>query len=343
MEVPPRPTATVAPAEATGVRPRNGMRELLLENVQPLRLRLLLEIERTGSISAAATACAIAQPSASAHLRTLETATGQRLVARHGRGSRLTLAGQVVASHAERVLASLDSMRRGLDELDGGGACELSVAASLTASLVLLPAILHSYSERYPGVRVNLRTNPSHAVVEEVMRGEAELGVAAEVPTAEPVISRHLLTDELIGIAPPGLAEFDHGPVNAAELSHYTLLMGSTTSSTRLMTERFLRTAGLRPTRVWEFDSYEAITRAVADGAGVSFTSRLLVGEALERGELVGFRLRGVAPMLRPMYAVQSGTRALTVEGTAFMELLQAAAAKLDGNESSAVSTGAVR
>ncbi|MGZ6564934.1 MAG: helix-turn-helix domain-containing protein [Solirubrobacteraceae bacterium] len=42
-----------------------------------MRLRLLLEIDRTGSISAAAERCAIGQPSASMHLRAPETAIGQ--------------------------------------------------------------------------------------------------------------------------------------------------------------------------------------------------------------------------------------------------------------------------
>src|ERR1700733_8332453 len=50
-----------------------------VEDVDPPRLRLLLEIDRTGSISAAAKRCMIGQPSASMHLRTLETAVGARL------------------------------------------------------------------------------------------------------------------------------------------------------------------------------------------------------------------------------------------------------------------------
>src|SRR2546422_11729164 len=57
------------------------------------RMRLLVEIERQGSVSAAAAAIGIGQPSASQHLRLLEAAAGQRLVERSGRGSRLTEAG----------------------------------------------------------------------------------------------------------------------------------------------------------------------------------------------------------------------------------------------------------
>ena len=304
------------------LRLATGLRELQLENVHPLRLRLLLEIERTGSISSAAEACSIAQPSASMHVRTLETATGQRLVSRHGRGSRLTAAGRVVASHADRVLATLDSMRRALDALDGRVGGELILAATLTPSLHLLPSILRTYSERYPGVTVNLRTTPSQNVIQEVVRGGAEIGFAAEVPTGEPVIGRQIDSDELVGIAAPGVVRFDDGGVTLGELARHTLLVGSEASSTRSVTERCLGGAGFRPTRVWVFDSYDAITRAVADGLGVSFTSRLLVRESVQRGELVAFRLLGLERMLRPIYALQSRVRELTPEGAAFMEFL---------------------
>jgi len=333
--VPGSATATAAAADALTITPASlpapqgkvvplsgGMRELQLENVHPLRLRLLLEIERTGSISAAAEACAIAQPSASMHIRTLETATGQRLVTRHGRGSRLTAAGKVVASHADRVLAALDSMRRTLDALDGRNVGELVLAASLTPSLVLLPSLLRAYSDLYPGVAVNLRTCPSEGVAREVARGGADIGIAAEVPTAEPVARREILLDELVGIAPPDQVRSEGGCMTLAELDRHTLLIGGESSSTRMVTERYLGRAGYRPTRVWVFSSYEAIIRAVSDGVGVSFTSHLLVREAVKQGELVAFRLLGVERMLRRIHVFESAVRELTPESAAFMTLL---------------------
>src|ERR687886_287193 len=84
---------------------RAAVRRLRVESVSPLRLRLLLEVQRRGSIAAAADACAVGQPSASMHLRTLEAATGRMLLRRNGRGSGLTDAGTVVAGHAARILA----------------------------------------------------------------------------------------------------------------------------------------------------------------------------------------------------------------------------------------------
>jgi molybdate transport repressor ModE-like protein len=293
-----------------------------MENVHPLRLRLILEIERTGSISAAAEACAIGQPSASMHLRTLETAMGRILVTRTGRGSRLTSAGKIVATHASRVLATLDGMYRAVDALGARNGAELTVAASLTPSVVLIPRLLREFSERYPGVSVKLRTVPSETVVTEIVRGDVEVGIAGAVPAAEAVLSRQIVVDELVGIARPGLFAANSGFVSPAELARHSLLVGPEGSSTRIVTERYLTRAECQPARVWVFDSYEAIKRTVRDGLGVSFVSELLVREEVQRGELIAFRVSGVERMVRPINALRSSVRELAPEGAAFMKLL---------------------
>jgi molybdate transport repressor ModE-like protein len=297
-----------------------------MENVNSLRLRLLLEIQRTGSISAAAETCRIGQPSASMHVRTLEAALGQRLVSRTGRGSSLTAAGKIVASHAAGVLATLESMRRALDALDARHGGELIVAASLAPSVALIPRILRAFSECYPGVNVTLRTVSSQAVLREVGRAEADIGIAGEVPTAEQVIRNEILIDELMGIASPGLLALNGGWVSLAELARNSLLVGPQGSSTRLVSERYLARAGYRPERSWVFDSYEAIKCAVASGAGISFISPMLVHKEIERGELITFRVSGIEPMTRPIQIVQPTFRDLTPQAATFITLLTDAA-----------------
>src|ERR671930_634931 len=83
------------------------------------RMRLLVEIERQGSVSAAASAIGIGQPSASQHVRLLEAAAGQRLVERSGRGSQLTEAGRLLAARAGQALATLGPAGEALGALAG--------------------------------------------------------------------------------------------------------------------------------------------------------------------------------------------------------------------------------
>ncbi len=320
----PGPLAPTSSSKLTAVGGAGGLRQVQMENIHPLRLRILLEIERAGSISAAAETCGIGQPSASMHLRTLETAIGQKLVTRTGRGSSLTAEGKVVASHGARVLATLDSMCGALDALGAQTGGELTVAASLAPSIALLPPILRQFSERYPSVTVTLHTATSEVVVREVARAGAAIGIAGEIASAEPVVRTQLLIDELVGIAPIGLLNSEAGLVSREEFARHGLLLGAEGSSTKHITERCLARAECRPARTWVFDSYEAIKRAVADGLGLSFVSQFLVREEIARGDLMPFRLSGVQRMVRPIHAVQSSVSELTPQAAAFMALLMA-------------------
>jgi molybdate transport repressor ModE-like protein len=314
--------AASPPARLTSVNGRGVLHHVQMENVHPLRLRLLLEIDATGSISAAAERCAIGQPSASMHLRTLETAIGQRLVIRSGRGSTLTAAGKIVASHAARMLATLDSMRWALDELNAPSCAELTLAASWTPSLALIPPILRDFSERYPGVSVKVRTLPSEQVVRAVARAAVDIGIAGDVACNERVLRQQILVDELVGVAAVGLLSSNGASVSRAEFARHSLLLGPEGSSTRMVTERHLTRADYRPAQIWAFDSFEAIKRAVADGLGVTFMSSLLVGDEIERGELVRFRISGVDQMAHPIHAVQSSLAELTPQAAGFTALL---------------------
>src|SRR6202046_3709958 len=73
------------------------------------RLRVLVAVARTGSVTAAAQPLNYARPSISHHIARLEAETGARLLQRAGRGVRLTDAGRLLAERAEEIIGRLDA------------------------------------------------------------------------------------------------------------------------------------------------------------------------------------------------------------------------------------------
>src|SRR3954467_6008808 len=73
------------------------------------RLRVLVAVARSGSVTAAARELHYSQPSVSHHLARLEAETGAKLVQRVGRGIRLTEAGRLLAERGAEILGRLDS------------------------------------------------------------------------------------------------------------------------------------------------------------------------------------------------------------------------------------------
>src|ERR687897_358348 len=264
--------------------------------------RLLVEVDRRGSISAAAEACGVSQPSATKQLKTLEAAVGDKHVERNGRASRLTEAGQIVVSHAARVLDTLQGLEEELGALRDAETGTLALAASTTSGSYVLPTILQCFAAKHPGVDVDIAIGSSAWVAERVAKREFSLGIAGEVELPEGVRAEPFLDDELVGIAAPGRVKLRRGKAAVAELERWTLLVREVGSSTRTVSDRYLARAGYHPANRWELDSNEAIKRTVQAGPGGGFVSELVVRDEVERGELVEFSIEGAEPMRRSIY-----------------------------------------
>ena len=292
------------------------------------RLRLLVEIDRRGSVSAAAKAVGIGQSSASEHLRLLETAAGQRLVERNGRGSRLTEAGRVLASSASQALATLAAGEEELHALAGLDGGTIHIGASTTPGVYLLPDTLGCFRRDHPKVAVEVEIAATGEIVERLLAGRIQLALVGETTVDDRVALDPFLADEIVGVAKPGLLAIRNGKVRPETLRAQTLLVRASNSSTRQIADRELSAAGVRPEGVWELDSSEAIKRAAREGLGVAFLSRYAVAEEVERGELESFRLARRAPIMRQLYVAHLARRPLSPSERGFVATLTRCCAK---------------
>jgi molybdate transport repressor ModE-like protein len=292
------------------------------------RLRLLVEVERRGSVSAAAKAVGIGQSSASEHLRLLETAAGQRLVERNGRGSRLTEAGRVLAASAGQALAALAAGEEEVHALAGLDAGTVHIGASTTPGVYLLPDTLGCFRRDHPNVVVEVEIAATGEIVERLLSGRIQLALIGETTIDDRVEVEPFLEDEIVGIAKPGLLAIRNGKVGPETLGTQTLLVREANSSTRQIAERELSEAGARAESVWELDSSEAIKRAAREGLGVAFLSRYAVAEEVERGELESFRLAGRPPIKRRLYVARLARRPLSPSERGFIATLTRCCAK---------------
>ena len=290
-------------------------------------MRLLVEIDRQGSLSAAAEAIGIGQPSASQHLRLLEAAAGQRLVERHGRGSRLTEAGSLLARHAAQALAVLDRADHDLAALDGLETGTVHVGASTAPGVYLLPDTLACFTRDHPGVTVEVEIASSGEILRRIVAGRLHVGIVGAVDVGSRIDLTPFLDDELVGIARAGSLPLQSGHLPVAELSARLVLCRESGSSTQALVDRALAAAGIRPAARWELGSSEAIKRVAREGLGVAFLSRYAVAEEVERGELEVFRIRGLLLTRRFSVATLAG-RELSPAERSFVATLARCCAK---------------
>lgn len=292
------------------------------------RLRLLVEIERHGSLSGAARAIGIGQPSASQHLRLLEAAAGQPLVERDGRGSRLTEAGRVLAGRAAEALATLAAAEEELGELAGLQAGTIHLGASTVPGVYLLPDTLGCFRRDYPKVTIEVEIAGSGEILHRLLSGRVQLALVGIDSPDERVRLEPFLEDELVGICRPGLLPVANGEIDPAAVSEHLLLAREPGSASQALADRALSEAGVRPARAWEVGSSEAIKRAAREGLGIAFLSRYAVAEEVDRGELESFRLAGRPAIRRRFSVARRAGRPLAPSERAFVATLTRCCAK---------------
>ncbi|MHB8643149.1 MAG: LysR substrate-binding domain-containing protein [Gaiellaceae bacterium] len=303
------------------------------------RMRLLVEIGRQGSVSAAASAIGIGQPSASQHLRLLEAAAGQRLVERTGRGSRLTEAGEVLAARAAQALSSLGAAEEELGALAGLQTGTIHVGASTAPGVYLLPDTLGCFRRAYPGVSVEVEVAASDEILQRLLTGRVQLALVGAAHADERIELEPFLEDEIVGVAKPGLAPLKNGKLARARLAEFMLLSREPGSSSQRAVDEELREIGVAPAGVWELGSSEAIKRAAREGLGLAFLSRYAVAEEVERGDLESFRLAGRPPLLRHFSVARLAGRPLSPAERTFVETLTSCCAKQAGYAEACVGT----
>jgi molybdate transport repressor ModE-like protein len=292
------------------------------------RLRLLVEIDRRGSVSAAARAIGIGQPTASQHLRLLETAAGRRLVERDGRGSRLTEAGRVLAARAGDALSALETADEELRALDGLLSGTIHLGASTAPGAYLLPDVLGCFRREYPGVTVDVEVAASAEILRRLLEGRVQLAVVGAQEADPRIALEPFLEDEIVGVAKPGLLPLEDGKLDPRLIAELTLLSREAGSSSRELVEGELRAAGVWPRDRWELGAPEAVKRAAREGLGIAFLSRYAVAEEVEAGHLESFRLAGRPPLRRNFFVARPAGRALAPSEREFVATLTRCCAK---------------
>src|SRR5438445_1146429 len=317
-----------------------GAASTLHELWDTTRRRLLVEIERKGGVSAAAAEIGIGQPSASQHLRLLETAAGQRLVERSGRGSRLTEAGQVLATRAAQALSTLGAAEEELGALAGLETGTIHLGASTAPGVYLLPDTLGCFRRSYPGVTVEVEVAASEEILKRLLSGRVQLAIVGAAAADDRIELEPFLEDEIVGVAKPGLAPLRKGTLAPARLTEFLLLAREPGSSSQRAVDNELRTIGIKPAGFWELGSSEAIKRAAREGLGVAFLSRYAVAEEVERGDLESFRLSGRPPLLRHFSVARLAGRPLSPSERSFIETLTSCCAKQADYAAACVAAG---
>jgi molybdate transport repressor ModE-like protein len=175
------------------------------------RLKVLGEVARRGSFSAAADALYLSQSAVSQQVATLEKEVGLPLLERTSNGPKLTDAGQALVGHADAAIARLEEAEQEVAAIAGLEGGELRIASFPTASAVLLTEALAEFSVTHPNVNLSVIEAEPEQSLPMLHAVDVDLAITFDYTTLpaatnERDVDRELLLTESMYVALPSRA-----------------------------------------------------------------------------------------------------------------------------------------
>jgi DNA-binding transcriptional LysR family regulator len=277
------------------------------------------------SFTGAAKALRLTQAAVSQRIQALEKTLDKSLFLRRGGSVTLTDAGQKLYEYAQRIL---DLSREARREITGHAAPvggDLLLAASSIPGEHFLPALLSAFGQQHPHIRVRAAVSDSTAVIGQVERGEAHLGLVGRKSDNADLDFEYLASDRMVFVVPPGHALSRKKMVTASQLTAHPLVLREAGSGLRHCLEKALEKIerSLSDFRVaLEIGSNEAIKEAVLRGVGVAVLSVYAVRKEVQAGELMALEGSDLK-CDRDMFVVRDKRRILPPPARLFLTFLR--------------------
>jgi DNA-binding transcriptional LysR family regulator len=159
----------------------------------------------------------------------------------------------------------------------------------------LLPDVLRTFHDRYPGIRLLIEEGGSHDLVRELARGALDLAlVVLPLPSPSPALTTvEVLREDLVVVSSPDAPAPGRGrTVRISDLEGERLVMFRYGYDLRELTVAACRSAGFEPDFAVEGGEMDAVLGFVGAGLGVAVVPRMVAARA-------GRGLR-VTPLARP-------------------------------------------
>jgi DNA-binding transcriptional LysR family regulator len=151
-----------------------------------LRLELLVELRRRGTLTAVAEARAYSTSAVSQHLAALQREIGAALLEPDGRRVRLTPQAELLADHAEAILDRWEQARSDVAASLGQTIGTVRVAAFQTATAVLVPPLADWLATEHPALELQAVQQEPEVAVPGVLARDYDLAIAEWYPGQQP-------------------------------------------------------------------------------------------------------------------------------------------------------------
>lgn len=275
----------------------------MLDGVTLDQLRTFIAAAEEGSFSAAGRKLRRAQSVVSQTLANLEGQLGVTLFDRSERYPTLTEDGRALLENARSVADQMDGFKARAKTLREGLEPELSLSVDVMYPISELITAVAGFRDTFPHTPLRLFVEVLGAVIEPVLQGTCQLGIAGSLPVIPETMHSELLLDvEMVTVVAPThpLASYK-GVIPQSELQHHIQLVLTDRSS---LSEG--QSYGVYSKNIWRLADMGARHAFLRSAFGFGNMPRFMVDDDIASGKLriIRIELPSNLKPLMPMRAV---------------------------------------
>lgn len=241
-------------------------------NVTFRQLRLFLALADTGSVTAAARAMHITQPTASMQLKEISGSVGMPLFEIVAKKVHLTAAGIELAEVARRISNEWESFEQHVASVKGLTRGNLKIAVVSTAKY-FIPKLLGSFCKKYPEIDISLEVLNRDGVIKRLEQNMDDMYIMSMPPVTIDIEDEVFMPNPLVIIAPKAHPLSNKTSIELNALKNERFILRELGSGTRMASNIQFKKKRFFPNIRLELGSNESIKQAVAAGLGIGLVS----------------------------------------------------------------------
>ncbi|MFD7126161.1 MULTISPECIES: LysR family transcriptional regulator [Streptomyces] len=242
----------------------------------------------------AAARLGIAQPPLSQQIRRLEDKVGHALFNREPGRVTLTPAGRELLPAARRSLTGIADGLAAARAIGSGQAGHLRIGFAASLALTVLPGLLRTFRQRFPGVRLDIREMATAPQIAALHDRAIDIGLLREPPADESELSfRTVLSESFVAVLPAAHPLAGQRVVQLAQLMDSPFVLLPREVGPRLHDQiiELCAAEGFTPQVVQQAVEWQTVCALVETGLGVS-----LAPASIRRIRLKGVAFRRIEP-----------------------------------------------
>lgn len=280
------------------------------------QLETFIEVVNRKSFSKAAQKLFLTQPTVTSHIQNLENELGTVLLNRSGKNITLTEAGNLLYEYALNIINMRDMAQFDLSAYKGKIQGHLEISSSSIPRHYILPNLLKSFTDKYPGVTFTVTDFDSRKVVESIIDGVTDFGIIGAKFNSSQLEYIDLIEDEIFAVVPnnkdfPWEKYYEH---DFSFLLNNKIILREKGSGTRDLLEKGLKKINTDVNSlniVAYISDIEAIKKYIELGMGISFISKRAITREMNMGLLKPYKIKNL-DLRRKFYFVYHKKRQLS-------------------------------